>query len=92
MTRFLIPRAEIHLKSEPSALDDAGIKRYSPACRKASLKRFRCGESGAFIQPMALDPANVIAAASAYNFYYGVTGLPGGTYGFKKIATQSSIG
>jgi N4-gp56 family major capsid protein len=45
-----------------------------------------------FTQPMALDPANVIAAASAYNFYYGVTGLPGGTYGFKKIATQSSIG
>lgn len=45
-----------------------------------------------FDQPMALDPANVIAAAASYNFFFGVVKRPGTTSGFRRIAAQSSIG
>lgn len=45
-----------------------------------------------FDQPIALDPANQIAAAAAYNFFYGVTKRTGGTNGFRRIRSESSIG
>jgi N4-gp56 family major capsid protein len=45
-----------------------------------------------FTQPIALDPANQIAAASSYNFYFGVVNFPGPANAFRKITTNSSIG
>lgn len=45
-----------------------------------------------FDQPIAVDPANVIAAAAAYNFFFGVSVRPGSTNGFRRIRSESSIG
>lgn len=45
-----------------------------------------------FDQPIALDPANQIAAAAAYNFYFGLTKRVGTVSGFRQIASPSSIG
>jgi hypothetical protein len=45
-----------------------------------------------FDQPIAVDPANQIAAAAAYNFYFGVTKRTGNTAGFRRIRGESSIG
>lgn len=45
-----------------------------------------------FTAPIALDPANVIAAASSYNFFFGAVQFPGPANAFRKITTQSSIG
>lgn len=45
-----------------------------------------------FDQPIALDPANTIAAASAYNFFFGLVKRPGSVSGFRRITAQSSIG
>lgn len=45
-----------------------------------------------FDQPIALDPANLIAAAASYNFFFGVAKRPGSTSGFRLISSPSSIG
>lgn len=45
-----------------------------------------------FDQPIAVDPANQIAAAAAYNFYFGVSKRTGSTNGFRRIRGESSIG
>jgi N4-gp56 family major capsid protein len=45
-----------------------------------------------FDQPIAVDPANQIAAAAAYNFFFGVTKRTGSTNGFRRIRGESSIG
>lgn len=45
-----------------------------------------------FDQPIALDPANLIGAAAAYNFFFGVAKRPGSTNGFRQIRGESSIG
>lgn len=45
-----------------------------------------------FDQPIALDPANLIAAAAAYNFFFGVVKRPGSTSGFRQLRAESSIG
>lgn len=45
-----------------------------------------------FDQPIAVDPANVIAAAAAYNFFFGVVKRTGSTNGFRRIRSESSIG
>jgi N4-gp56 family major capsid protein len=45
-----------------------------------------------FDTPIAVDPANQIAAAAAYNFYFGVTKRTGSTAGFRRIRGESSIG
>jgi N4-gp56 family major capsid protein len=45
-----------------------------------------------FNTPIAVDPANQIAAAAAYNFYFGVTKRTGNTNGFRRIRSESSIG
>jgi N4-gp56 family major capsid protein len=45
-----------------------------------------------FDQPMALDPANVIAAAASYNFFFGVSKRTGSTNGFRRIRGESSLG
>jgi N4-gp56 family major capsid protein len=44
-----------------------------------------------FDQPIAVDPANQIAAASSYNFFFGVVGRPGTVAGFRRIRCQASI-
>jgi N4-gp56 family major capsid protein len=44
-----------------------------------------------FDQPIALDPANVIAAAASYNFWFGCIGRPGTAPGFRRVVTTSSI-
>ncbi len=45
-----------------------------------------------FDQPIALDPANQIAAAASYNYYFGVAKRPGSISGFRQISSPSSIG
>jgi len=40
----------------------------------------------------SLDPAGLIAATAAYNFFFGVAVRPGSTNGFRRIAVESSIG
>jgi N4-gp56 family major capsid protein len=45
-----------------------------------------------FDQPIAVDPANQIAAAAAYNFYFGITQRPGSVNGFRRVRSESSIG
>jgi N4-gp56 family major capsid protein len=45
-----------------------------------------------FDQPIAVDPANQIAAAAAYNFYFGLTKRPGAVSGFRQVTSPSSIG
>jgi len=45
-----------------------------------------------FDQPISLDPANVIAAAASYNFFFGVSKRTGSTNGFRRIRSESSIG
>lgn len=45
-----------------------------------------------FSQPISVDPANQIAAAAAYNFYFGVSKRTGSTNGFRRIRGESSIG
>jgi N4-gp56 family major capsid protein len=45
-----------------------------------------------FNTPIAVDPANQIAAAAAYNFYFGVTKRTGSTNGFRRLRSESSIG
>lgn len=45
-----------------------------------------------FDQPIALDPANMIAAAASYNFFFGVSVRTGSTNGFRRIRSESSIG
>lgn len=44
-----------------------------------------------FDSPIALDPANVIAAAAAYNFFFGVVKAPDSNR-FRRIRVESSIG
>jgi N4-gp56 family major capsid protein len=46
---------------------------------------------GKFDQPIAVDPANQIAAASSYNFFFGCVGRPGSVAGFRRIRAQASI-
>ena len=46
----------------------------------------------AYIRRLYDDPANQIAAASSYNFFWGVTNFPGAVNAFRKITCQSSIG
>jgi N4-gp56 family major capsid protein len=45
-----------------------------------------------FDQPIAVDPANQIAAAASYNFFFGVVQRTGATNGFRRIRSESSIG
>jgi N4-gp56 family major capsid protein len=45
-----------------------------------------------FDTPIAVDPANTIAAAAAYNFFFGVVKRTGSTNGFRRIRSESSIG
>lgn len=45
-----------------------------------------------FDQPIAVDPANVVAAAASYNFYFGVSKRPGAISGFMRVRSESSIG
>lgn len=44
-----------------------------------------------FDQPIAVDPANQIAAASSYNFFFGCIGRPGSTAGFQRIRCEASL-
>ncbi len=44
-----------------------------------------------FDQPIAVDPANQIAAASSYNFFFGCVGRPGSVAGFRRIRCEASI-
>jgi len=44
-----------------------------------------------FDQPIAVDPANVIAAAASYNFFFGCLGRPGTVPALRRIKSQSSI-
>lgn len=44
-----------------------------------------------FDQPIAVDPANQIAAASSYNFFFGCIGRPGSVAGFRRIRCEASI-
>jgi len=44
-----------------------------------------------FDQPIAVDPANQISAASSYNFFFGCVGRPGSTAGFRRIRCESSL-
>lgn len=45
-----------------------------------------------FDQPIAVDPANQIAAASSYNFWFGIVKTPGSVNKFRRIRGESSIG
>ena len=45
-----------------------------------------------FDQPIAVDPANQIAAAASYNFFFGVTKRTGSIAGYRRIRSESSIG
>jgi N4-gp56 family major capsid protein len=45
-----------------------------------------------FDQPIAVDPANQIAAAASYNFFFGCCQRTGATNGFRRIRSESSIG
>lgn len=40
----------------------------------------------------SLDPAGTIAAASSYNFFFGVVRRPGSTPGLRRVRVESSIG
>jgi N4-gp56 family major capsid protein len=44
-----------------------------------------------FDQPIAVDPANQIAAAASYNFFFGCVGRPGSTAGFIRIRSEASL-
>ena len=44
-----------------------------------------------FDQPIAVDPANQIAAAASYNFFFGCVGRPGSTPGFIRVRCESSL-
>lgn len=43
-----------------------------------------------FDTPIAVDPANQIAAAASYNFFFGCVGRPGSVAGFRRIRVESS--
>ena len=45
-----------------------------------------------FDQPIAVDPANQIAAAASYNFFFGCVKRTGSINGFRRIRSESSIG
>jgi N4-gp56 family major capsid protein len=45
-----------------------------------------------FDTPQAFDPANQVAAAASYNFFFGVSKRTGSTNGFRRIRGESSIG
>jgi N4-gp56 family major capsid protein len=45
-----------------------------------------------FTEGNSIDPGNVIAGASAYNFFFGVSKRTGSTNGFRRIRSESSIG
>ena len=64
----------------------------------SSLKTTKLGQknfavkTSKFDQPVAADPANQIAAASSYNFFFGVVKTPGSTNKFRRVRGESSIG
>lgn len=44
-----------------------------------------------FDTPIAVDPANQIAAAASYNFFFGCVGRPGSIPGIRRIRVESSL-